>query len=242
MATYLSAKAELIADNHEVIVKGPAKHVTKWTVVDDIKESDIEPVREFFKQPDQVLDFDFGLANRTIKHESGKYEQVNLLSLIRHLKFADMAVLDMLTNELNDGSDAGAGESISSFTMEKSPPAMNLFHHGSHDSQETLISELTWTSGSPSLLSQSLENRRIAHLSVHKMCIETDVVNEGGIIRTARKRCHLCYGKSTKSKTRQYCSAPACQFKARGHGRYWVCQQCWDTHVDEVSAEYDAAK
>ena len=157
------------------------------------------------------------------------------------LKFVDMAVLDMLTNDLNDGSDAKAEDSISSFTTKESPPAMTLFHQGNQDSQETQMSELTWISGTPSVLAQAQEHRRIAHLAAHQLCIGTDVVHEGGVARTQRKRCHQCYGNSIKSKTSQYCSAPACQLKARGHGRYWICKQCWDRHVDEVREEFDAA-
>ena len=70
------------------------------------------------------------------------------------------------------------------------------------------------------------------------MYMETAVVQEGDKVRTMRKRCHLCHGKKQKCKTKHYCTAPACEAKARGK-RYWVCNKCWDMHLDEVAAEYD---
>ena len=158
------------------------------------------------------------------------------------LKFVDMLVLDMLNNDLKGDSDATTEDSISAI-RNKNPPMMDLLQQ--NESQQSEVSELTWCSPSlgsrPSLQSETtLEHRRIVHLSTHIMCTETDVVNEGGKARTARKRCHLCYGKTNKSKTKYYCSAPSCEAKARGR-HYWICKQCWGTHVNEVSAEYDGS-
>ena len=58
---------------------------TTWTVVADVRERDLPTPVEKFKQPGQVIDFDFGVENRTVQDKSGRYSRINFLSLLRHL-------------------------------------------------------------------------------------------------------------------------------------------------------------
>ena len=85
METYLREKASIISSDHGVAINGPWGAVTNWSVINNIQEKEVEPIHEFFKNPGQVLDFDCRPDNCTVKHQSGKYEQVNLLSLLIHL-------------------------------------------------------------------------------------------------------------------------------------------------------------
>ncbi len=81
--TYLREKRELI--NHEVVVDKPRGSRTTWTVITDVRERDLPTKIEKFKQPGQVMDFDFGVKNRTVQDKSGRYSRINFLSLLRHL-------------------------------------------------------------------------------------------------------------------------------------------------------------
>ena len=117
--TYLREKDELVASARQVLVKGPRHHETVWTVTGDIKENDVEPHVEFFKQTG-VRGFDFSDANRTVDSsefisESGKVQKnkhkskrINFLELFRHLWGDDDGDEEML--DRMNGSRAAVEE------------------------------------------------------------------------------------------------------------------------------------
>ena len=96
MQIYLNEKEKLIADNTDVIVKGPAQNETHWKVMGDVLKKDVVPMKEFHKCLG-VKGFDFSKENRTVNCSKvmtadGKFiEQVhkndrcNFLDLFIHM-------------------------------------------------------------------------------------------------------------------------------------------------------------
>lgn len=82
VATYHREKSALI--DREVIIRGPGNHITTWTVVYDIKSIERQTFKEFHKE-EGLIDFDFGLKNRTVHDKRGKYPRTNFCDLFRYL-------------------------------------------------------------------------------------------------------------------------------------------------------------
>lgn len=68
----------------EIIVKGPGRLSTTWTVIPDIKASDTMVMKEYNKQRG-VRGFDFGPDGRTVADKQSKRSRINFMDLFRHL-------------------------------------------------------------------------------------------------------------------------------------------------------------
>ena len=155
----------------------------------------------------------------------------SLLTTHRHknvplLKFVDMMVLDLLTNEMKDEE---IEDSISSF---RSAPISTIVT----EQEETQISQLTHSTQQSSTVQPLDTLLQAASIADHVMGKEVTLVKEGKERRLLRQRCSLCFGKKTKSKTSWFCKAPSCAAKAKGK-HYWLCHQCFPLHVNEIKGE-----
>mmetsp|Transcript_1406 Transcript_1406/g.2560 ORF Transcript_1406/g.2560 Transcript_1406/m.2560 type:complete len:97 (-) Transcript_1406:1523-1813(-) len=68
----------------EVTVKGPGQLNTTWIAVQDIKASDVKPIREFNRNLG-IRGFEFGPNGRTVKDKRGKNSRINFMELFQHL-------------------------------------------------------------------------------------------------------------------------------------------------------------
>ena len=109
-AAYLREKNALVNDGHQEVVVGPRAARTTWTVIEDILEADVEPTVKQFKEPGQVLDFEFGSANRTVRDRSRKYSRINFLALLRHLwPGCETEQLEKMNKQLEIENEANKG-------------------------------------------------------------------------------------------------------------------------------------
>lgn len=82
LAMYQREKKSMLGK--EIAVKGPGQLNTTWTVVQDIKASDVKPLRQFNRNLG-ITGFEFGPNGRTVKDKRGKNCQINFMDLFRHL-------------------------------------------------------------------------------------------------------------------------------------------------------------
>ena len=83
--TYICEKAVIVNLEKIVTVEGPQNIRTFWKVRSDLTDDDVPPIREYFKETGQVLDFEFCKQARKVKNKRCQYPRINLHKLLIHL-------------------------------------------------------------------------------------------------------------------------------------------------------------
>jgi hypothetical protein len=104
--TYRSEKAALIDEKKTVEVKGPGQLVTAWTVVGDVKRSEVPEPTEFHDTRG-ICGFDFN--NKTVV-SGGNNKRINLHELFMHMWGDDDNDVEILTNMNQHLSDKDPDE------------------------------------------------------------------------------------------------------------------------------------